>query len=89
MGEITIIEELRADNPVAKGTDLQLYADALQIYVEASKNVQEHGAICAHPRTGTPLENPYLKVMATQGRVLASMRKIKGDRVMRLLTSSP
>lgn len=86
MGEINVLAELRKDNAGKKDTDLQIYADAMRIYAEASKNVKENGAICAHPRTGTPLENPYLKVMGAQGKILSAMRHIKGDRVMALLS---
>ena len=88
MGEINILSELKKENTGKKETDLAIYADALRLYVEAAKNVKENGAICAHPRTGTPLENPYLKVMASQGKVLASMRHIRGDSVIQILQGS-
>ena len=85
MGEINILEELKLSNPKKKEMELKIYADAMLLYVEAAKNVQDNGAICSHPRTGTPIENPYLKVMATQGKVLARMKHIQADDVMRLL----
>lgn len=88
MGKIIDIEaELRKDNPNAKGTDLRVYADALRVYVEASRNVREHGAVCQHPRTGAPIENPYLKIQSQQGAVLAKMPRIKGDRTLGLISS--
>jgi len=40
----------------------QFYTDAYLEYREASKNIDEHGAMVLHPRTSNPIENPYLKV---------------------------
>ena len=82
---MNILEELKKDNPSRRTIDLQIFAEALAVYVEASKNIREHGAIVLHPRTGTPIENPYLKVQATKGAVLERMKLIKCDRVMRML----
>ena len=86
MGEI--IEELKLDNPRASDVDLGIYADALRIYQEAAENVKKNGAICAHPRTGTPMDNPYLKVMASQSAILRKYPKMKADRVLALLKNA-
>lgn len=86
MGEINIVDELREDNEKASLVELEIYSNALRIYCEAAKNIKEHGAITAHPRTGSPIDNPYLKVQEAQGRVLSQMRRINGDRVLELLT---
>jgi phage terminase small subunit len=51
----------------------EIFRDAEAIYREAVANVRENGAVCAHPRTGTPIENPYLKIMAQYGAALAKM----------------
>jgi hypothetical protein len=88
MGEINALnleKELQADNPRARQVDLRVFADALRAYVHASENIREHGSIVQHPRTGAPIENPYLKVAKQTGDVLARMRGIKGDRVLELL----
>lgn len=39
-----------------------LYADAFCEYRAAVRNIAEHGSIVLHPRTGAPVDNPYLKV---------------------------
>ena len=57
-------------------------------YHEAADNVERNGAMCAHPRTGAPIENPYLKIRASQGAVLAKMRHIKGDRALQALNDT-
>lgn len=85
MGEIDILSLLTEANPSARKIDLQIYADALRVYVEGSKNVRINGAVCAHPRTGAPLENPYLKIVAQQGAILARMRQIKSDSLIAIL----
>lgn len=85
MGEIDIVAELREDNPTAREMDLRIYADAMRTYSEAARNVATNGAICSHPRTGSPIENPYLKIQAQQGAILTKMRAIKSDRVAALL----
>lgn len=85
MGKVNVLEELQKDNKRANAVELQVYGDALVTYVEASTNVDKNGAICSHPRTGAPLENPYLKVRAAAGLTLAKMKGIRGDRVLQLL----
>ena len=39
-----------------------LYADAFVEYTAAQANVDANGAIVADPRTGSPIQNPYLVV---------------------------
>jgi hypothetical protein len=36
-------------------------------------NVAENGAICLHPRTGAPFENPYLPI---RDRALATLQRM-------------
>ncbi len=90
MGEVTIdVEaELRRDNPRATAVTLRLYADTLRTYLEAAASVREHGAIVSHPRTGSPIENPYLAIMQRQGAALQKM-KVKGDRVLAMIEAAP
>ena len=40
----------------------QIYANAYCEYREAQENIAKNGTICSNPRTGAPIENPYLKV---------------------------
>lgn len=74
--------ELRLDNKSARGVDLKIFADALTAYVNASDNINANGTIVSHPRTGAPIENPYLKIAKHAGEVLTKMRTIKADRVL-------
>lgn len=91
MGEVKPIDieaELANDNaknPRATKVVLAMLADALRVYVEAADNVRRHGAIVSHPRTGAPLENPYLKIMQAQSKTVAQAHGIKADRVFSLL----
>ena len=86
MGKVIDIgAELTKDNPRASSIDIQIYADALRTYSEAASNVLENGAICSHPRTGAPIENPYLKIRAQQAAIIGKMARIKSDRVLKLL----
>lgn len=86
MGKIIdIVSELQKDNPTRRLIDVQIFADALKTYREAADNVRRFGAITAHPRTGAPMENPYLKIQAAKGAAIAKMGYIKSDRVVKLL----
>lgn len=88
MGEIDVESELRADNPKAAAVEVAICANALRIYSEAAANVRANGAICSHPRTGSPIENPYLKVMGQQSAVLLKCKRMKTDRVLGLLSNA-
>ena len=85
MDAMTILDELAQDNPGIPRVQLQVFGNALRVYCEAADNVRRNGAVVAHPRTGAPIENPYLKVQQAQGKILTEMRRIHGDRVMALL----
>ena len=87
MGKIDeIIKELKSDNKRQSDINLEVYANALLAYWEASKNIEENGIICLHPRTGTPVENPYLKIQKSQGDVITKSN-IRSDRVVALIKS--
>lgn len=88
MGEIDIAAELAQDNPHVRAITIRIYADALRTYHEASTNILQRGAVCAHPRTGAPLENPYLKIRTQTGAVLAKMPRINSNRVAALLDAA-
>lgn len=58
-----------------------LYADSYLEYQEAMANIAKNGAICANPRTGQPMENPYCKI---RDKSFAKMRsrglsRVKSD----------
>lgn len=52
-----------------------LYADAFCEYHEAMENIRRNGAVCANPRTGAPIDNPYLKV---RDRARLQLRRMSG-----------
>lgn len=54
-----ILADLNPDEPIG---NLTIYVDAFVEYKEAQRNIAEHGAIVFHPKTGAPIENPYLSV---------------------------
>lgn len=76
MNREQIIEQLVQLNPKAKLDRLTIYADSYLDYQEATKNILDHGNIVAHPRTGQPIDNPYIKIKA---RATAVLRKIGGS----------
>lgn len=80
-----VAEVLEADNPRARGEALALYAAAFCTYWESEANIRANGLICAHPRTGAPLENPYLKVRDQAMKSIAAMSKarLQTDRLWR------
>jgi phage terminase small subunit len=55
----------------------QLYADAYIEYAEAMENIRRNGAVCASPRTGAPIENPYLRVRDKALAQLLKLRRVK------------
>lgn len=86
MGKVIDVEkELQKDNQTESLIKIKIYADALKAYCEASANISKNGSVCSHPRTGAPIENPYLKVRSATGSTLSKMRTIKGDRVLTLI----
>lgn len=68
-----VVTILRRDNPSARADDVAMYADCFMDYREAAENIAKNGNIVAHPRTGSPIENPYIKVKAS---AMAQLRKI-------------
>jgi phage terminase small subunit len=79
MTRAEIIAELKRLNPAAPAHRIAIYADAFLLYREASDNIAKCGAITAHPRTGAPLENPYLKVRAAQSAIMMKISLKAGD----------
>lgn len=39
-----------------------IYADAFADYRKAAENIEKNGAIVNHPRTGNPMENPFISI---------------------------
>lgn len=73
MGKVEDVAALTAQNPRADPAKVVIYADALADYRAAQSNIDEHGAIVFHPRTGAPIPNPYLVVRDQAARRLVSL----------------
>lgn len=75
-----VLAILRRENPRVAPHDIVIYADAFLSYREAMANIDRNGTIVAHPRTGAPIENPYLKVRDAASRTIRASKRIKtGD----------
>ena len=55
------------------------YADAFLEYMKATRNVDEYGVIIKHPRTGNPIENPYLAIRDRALKKLQAMKSVRAD----------
>lgn len=77
-----VADALRADNPAQPLAVLQQYADLFCAYQEAQTNIDAFGNVVAHPRTGAPLENPYVKIRDNAAKALRRFGRIKStDRI--------
>lgn len=56
-----------------------MYADIYLEYTKASANIEEHGLIVSHPRTGNPIENPYLVLRDRAYKKLLENRNVKAE----------
>ena len=77
MNRDEVIGVLKRDNPAAGGDVVTMYADCFMDYKEAADNIAKNGNIVAHPRTGSPIENPYIKVKAAAMNQLRKMGRLK------------
>lgn len=82
MGQVDWTKDAIIEKLVEEGAprdQATLYADAYLEYREASQNIEQFGIIVQHPRTGNPIQNPYLDVRTRAAKKLAAMRKLKAD----------
>lgn len=70
-----VIAYLRRENPSASLQAVALYADAYAEYRAAMANIREHGAVVFHPRSGAPVDNPFLKVRDNARKALGEFAK--------------
>lgn len=77
MNRDEVIETLRRDNPAASSDLVIMYADCFMDYKEAADNIAKNGNIVAHPRTGSPIDNPYIKVKTAAMNQLRKMGRLK------------
>jgi hypothetical protein len=82
MGEITkdeAIKQLTELNPRMSRDRVIIYVDSFFMYREACANIEKNGALVAHPRTGAPIDNPYLKVRKMASDVIMKTRLNVGN----------
>lgn len=80
MGQMTrdkVLAILRRDNPGCGADDIAMYADCFLDYQEAQANIEKNGNIVSHPRTASPIENPYIKVKASAMNQIRKITKIR------------
>ena len=74
-----IVAVLIRDNPALRVDFATIYADAIIDYLAASEHIRDNGSVVLHPRTGAPIDNPYLRVRVS---AIAQMAAAKGVRVV-------
>ena len=74
-----ILDELRALNPKAQDTLLHLWADTFIEYRQAQANIAKNGPLVFHPRTGAPIDNPYIPIRDRAKSWLVKHRLKPGD----------
>lgn len=84
MGEMTkteICNRLKALNGErTRASDIAIYADAFIEYRLAQANIDQHGTIVFHPKTGAPIENPYISIRNKASQVIQRFTMLKtGD----------
>lgn len=79
MTKADILAALQQANPQAPMARIAICADAIVDYRAAQANIDEHGTIVYHPRTGAPIPNPYLPVRAAAAKSVLSLRLQIGD----------
>jgi phage terminase small subunit len=74
---------LATDNPRASSEQVSMYASAFVQFWEAEENIRRNGHVCANPRTGAPMDNPYLRVRAAAEKSIQGMSRarLKSDRL--------
>jgi len=68
------LEILLKDNPQNDFCALTTYLDAFMDYQEAQSNISANGSIVMHPRTGSPISNPYLKIKSTSLKTMSASK---------------
>ena len=53
----------------------RIYFDAKKSYQKAQENIEEFGEIVSHPRTGAPIENPYIKIREKSAKQMLDFKK--------------
>lgn len=76
---------LRAANPTAPASQVEQYAAAWLEFRHADAKITALGTVIAHPRTGAPIDNPYLRIRAQAAATMAGLGEIRrADELWRL-----
>ena len=62
-----------------KLTYASMYADVFLEYAKATENIAAFGLIVNHPRTGNPIDNPYLKIRDKALKKLGGLRFVNAE----------
>lgn len=52
-----------------------IYFNAEASYKKAQENIEKIGEIVTHPKTGAPIENPYIKIREKSAKQMLDFRK--------------
>ncbi len=80
MGKVSRAEArriLREDDPDLQSADLEMYLDQWMTYVEAVENIQRVGSVAKHPRTDSPITNPYLQIRDQAQAAMSRMKRVR------------
>ena len=58
----TVLSVLKQDNPTAVLSTMIAYRNLFVEYITAQRNIAANGSMVAHPKTGEPITNPYVKI---------------------------
>ena len=79
ISKIETVNKLKLLNPRARPDDINIYADAYCDYVKATENIAKNGTVVVHPISGSPLENPYIKIRAQAAQLISKYKLKLGD----------
>lgn len=74
-----VIAKLRELNPRVSDATIAIYAAAFIEHRIAQENIDQHGAIVFHPRTGSPIDNPYVAARDRASKTLLALDLRTGD----------
>ena len=74
-----VIDILRPLNPRASDAQIAIYAAAFVEHEVAQANIDANGTIVFHPRTGSPIDNPYTTVRDRTAKIMLGLALRTGD----------
>jgi len=80
---LSILEDANPSRP-----DLvAMYADQFGSYQEAQANIERVGNVCADPKTGKPIPNPYLVIRDNSRKAMLAMPKVKATALWAIVSA--